>query len=46
MRLENVKKGLSVYVFDDRGTEKVSIVKVIDGKVTGRIVSTKAFIEK
>ena len=46
MKLEDVKKGLSVYVFDDRGIEKVEVVKVEDGKVSGKIVSTKDFIEK
>ena len=45
MRLEDVRKGLSVFVFDDRGTEKVEVVKVEGGKVSGRILSTKDFIE-
>jgi len=46
MRLIDVKKGLSVFMFEDRGVEKVSIVKVIDGRVTGRITAAKDFVEQ
>jgi hypothetical protein len=46
MKLEEVKKGISIYQFEDRGVEKVSIVKILNGKPCGKIVALKDYIDK
>jgi hypothetical protein len=43
VKLEDVRKGVSVFMFNDRGVEKVSVSKVADGKASGKILAAKDF---